>query len=136
MKNAWAAIVAFFHKLQVAQYLKPVWKGALKEAVQLGGDALQQELDAKISAQAAAAGPKLAELVAGLPARFSGIVAKVPCLPDAWRQKAQDAVAPAVAHLQDQLAAAGATGPAALQAAFDGAFDGFQADLIARIAAL
>ena len=142
---AFAAAVSYVRKLPVAQYLKPIWKGALNEiVVQGGGDKLQAELDDLLAKHAPegleAAMVKINAAVDGLQARFSGLVAKVPCVPAAARAEVLSEVNRAVDGLQSRLngaAEAGrAGGLAAAQLALDAAFDRFQVELKARISAL
>lgn len=121
----------------VRRNLKPLWKRALKEAVQRGGDKLQEELDAMIEREAEKALPKIHARIDGLQARFAELVRAVPCLPKAVEDEAIGEVNRAVDSLQARLnAVAVAGGAAAGQAALDAAFDRFQDELKSRIDAL
>lgn len=142
---ALAAAVKFVRKLPVAQYIKPVWKGALKEIViQEGGDKVQAECNALLDKHAAegidAALDKVTAVLSGLRRRFADLVRKVPCLPAAYEAKATQAVDRAVAGLLERLAAAAETGRESgievARAAFNTSFDRFQDELKGRIDAI
>ena len=142
---ALAAAVSYVRKLPVAQYLKPIWKGALKEIViQEGGDKVQAECNALLDKHAAegidAALAKIDAALQGLRRRFADLVRKVPCLPAAYEEKATEAVDRAVTGLLERLAAAAeigrASGVGAARAAFNASFDSFQDELKGRIDAI
>lgn len=142
---ALAAAVKFVRKLPVAQYIKPIWKGALKDIViQEGGDKVQAECNALLDNHAAdgidAALDKITRVLADLHRRFADLVRKVPCLPAAYEEKSILAVNRAVAGLLERLAAAAETGREsgieAARAAFNTSFDRFQDELKGRIDAI
>lgn len=132
-----ARVAQFLRKLPIAQYISPIWKGALKEAVQRGGDQLQAELNEILKQKAAEALPEIQAKIDGLQERFAGMVRAIPCLPASVEKEAIAEVNRAVDSLQARLeAAAVAGGIEAVQAAFNAAFDRFQEELKARIAAI
>lgn len=131
--SAWSAL----RRLPVAQYIKPLWKRALQEAVQRGGDALQERLDAMLVEKAEKALPEAQKAIDGLQARIGELVQGLPFVPADIKAKARQAVDGPVDELQKRLAEGCASGCAkTAQAAFDVAFDRFQADLKDRIAQL
>lgn len=141
----WKSIVNYVRKLPVAQWIKPIWKGALKEIViQEGGDKVQAECNALLDKHAAegidAALAKIDATIKDLRRRFADLVRKVPCLPEAYEAKATQAVDRAVAGLLERLAAAAETGREsgveAAREAFNASFDGFQKELKGRIDAI
>ena len=141
----WKNIVNYVRKLPVAQWIKPIWKGALKEIViQEGGDKVQAECNALLDKHAAEgldrALDKVTAALNGLRGRFADLVRKVPCLPASYEAKATEAVDRAVAGLLERLAAAAETGREsgieAAREAFNASFDGFQKELKGRIDAI
>lgn len=134
---ALAAAVQFVRKLPVAKYLRPIWQGALTEAVQRGGDELQARADELLEKKGMAALPEIHGLIDSLQVKFATLVRAVPCLPKNAEDQAIAEVNRAVDGLQARLSAGVAEqSVAAAQAAFDAAFDRFQEELKARIAAL
>jgi hypothetical protein len=134
VRAALASALTFLRKLPIAKYLKPIWKGALIEAVQGGGDKLQAEIDELIQREGLAALPKVHALIDDLQAKFAALVRAVPCLPANAEEEVIDEVNRAVDGLQQRLTGAVASDTAAAaQAAFDAAFDRFQDELKARI---
>jgi len=141
----WKRLINAIRKLPVAQWIKPVWKGALSEMlVQNGGDKLQAELDGLLVKHAPqgleAALAKVNTAVDGIQDRFAKLADKVPCVPAAARAEVLAEVNRAVDGLQERISGAVEAGrergvPAA-RAALAAAFDKFQSDLKARIAAL
>lgn len=134
---ALAAAVEFVRKLPIAKYLRPVWQGALTEAVQRCGDELQSRADLMLEQQGLDALPKIHGLIDGAQEKFAALVRGLSCLPKGAEEHAIAEVNRAVDGLQARLTAAVAQqSVGAAQAAFDAAFDRFQEELQARIAAL
>lgn len=119
---------SFLRKLPMAKFLKPVWKYALKEAVEIGGNEVQQEIVKIYKARS----PRWMELVSDkilyLPRKFRSILDSVP-LPQAWEDKATSAVDVAIQGLQQRLRLTVDLGEPAINAAFDK----FQEDVKQRI---
>ena len=136
LKELWKSAVNFVRKLPVAQYIKPIWKGGLKFAVQEGLDEAQEACKVEVRKDLKAALPRVNALIDRLQQKCSDIVAKIP-MPEAVRAKAMSIIWQEVDGLQAQLPAALEAGSAgAVCEAIDRLFDGLQKKLIARIDAL
>ena len=125
LKSAWL----WLRKLPIAQWIKPLWKQALKDLIQKEGDNAQVLLVAAVKADGAGSIEKvidgwLRSIVAGL--------SRLP-LPSWARQPIVDMLTRHGQQLKNSLASAVADkGPGAV----DIAFDASQAVLISRIDAL
>lgn len=132
INQAWT----FLRKLPVASWIKPVWKGLLQEAVQGAGDRLQRELDELLEKHGDAALDQANAKIDGLQARINAAIDALP-LPVAWETRIKAVINGPVDRLQERLKAGCALRCAEkAQEAFDAAFDRFQEELKARIAAL
>lgn len=129
-------ILAMLRKLPIAKWIKPLWKGGLVQAAQKGGDALQAEFNGLLEREGDAALKKVQERVDRLQQRFAAMIDGLP-FPAALEAQIKAAIDKPIDELQARLAAGCAHGCALkARAAFDVAFDRFQADVIARINAL
>ena len=133
LKALWNAAVAVIRKLPVAQYIKPVWKGALNQAVQIGGDELQVAVKSEAAKGLTGAIKRINPLIDKAQATIKALVLKAP-LPSAFRAKCDKMLTEGIDDLQEQLTDALEAGSAgAVNAAIDAAFDRFQSQLIIRI---
>jgi hypothetical protein len=119
---------AFLSKLPVAKFLKPVWKYALKQAVEIGGNELQAEFISIFKKKSPGWMGQLKNQMDHIPKRFQYLLDSVP-LPQTAEDKAFIVVRDAVERLKNQLA----TGVDLGEAAINAAFDRFQEDVKARI---
>lgn len=116
-------------RLPVAKYLKPLWKGALLEAVQAGGDALQASLRVKLASE----GPSgLNAAVDRWQEDVSGKLAKLP-LPSSVKDRCSEWVRFEGDRLQQKLVPAAVAGGVD---ALDSVFDESQAVLRSKIESL
>lgn len=127
-KSIWTAIRRF----PVAKYIKPIWKGLLKEAVQECGDWLQAEVQKDFAELGPKAVEKLAERLDRWGVRVSGLVSKVP-LPGGIKDRVQGFLSYEPAALKNGLREAMMNGG---KDAIDSVFDQSQAVLISKIEAL
>ena len=133
MTTAWN----YLRSLPVARYIKPLWKGALQEAAQRGGDALQSEIDKQLAEKGAAALVGINAQVDKAQERIGGIVDGLPFVPADLKAKVKQAINAPVDALQERLRAGCASGCVeTAQKAFDVAFDKFQGDLAEAIGKL
>lgn len=129
-------IIAWIRKLPIAKWIKPLWKGGLQQAAQKGGDLLQAELNGLLDREGDKALTKVLERIDRMQERFAAKIDGLP-LPPGIETKIKEAVAKPVDQLQLRLVAGCKEGCAVkARAAFDLAFDRFQADIIERIGAL
>lgn len=129
-------IIAWIRKLPIAKWIKPLWKGGLVQAAQKGGDLLQKEFNGLLEREGDKAIAKVQERVDRLQERFAAMIDGLP-FPAELEAKIKEAVAKPIDELQARLEAGCAHGCAVkARAAFDVAFDRFQADVIVRINAL
>lgn len=129
-------LLVFMRRLPVAKYLKPLWKGGLKLALREGGDALQGEMSGRLQAHGEQALPSVQDQIDKLQARVGGWIDGLP-FPAALEAKIKDVINTHTDELQKRLNEGVAVGSiAAVQDAFNAAFDRFQSDLASKIDAL
>jgi hypothetical protein len=129
-------LLTLVSRLPLARWLKPAWKFALRQAVQLGGDKLQEMAKAQADAHLASFGAKVGPMVEDFRKRLDKNIEALP-IPSAYGLKIEAVVDGLCENLQQRLlAASGAGSQGSVNAAIDGAFDAFQAQLISRIDAL
>lgn len=127
--NVFQKLFQAVRRLPVARYLKPLWKGALEEAVQRGGDALQESLRKKLAAEGPAG---LNAAVDRWQEEMSERLGKLP-LPSWAKEKAESWVQYEVDVLQKRLVPAAVSGGAQ---ALDAVFDESQGVLLSKIRSL
>ena len=132
LKLAWRALC----RVPVARYLRPLWKAALQQAVQFGGDALQAELKGLLAKKGPDAFQAINDRIDNLQERVSAWVDGLP-LPAELEKGIKQFVNEHADKLQARLEAGCASGCVeSANAAIDAAFDEFQESLKNRIAAL
>lgn len=126
LKGLLAAAFERLRKMPVARWIKPLWKGAVKDLIQMKGDKLQE----KVRETVAKDGPHAVDVVIDhWQKEIIGGIEALP-LPNGIEDKMQEIVQEKGDELQAKIrAAVSLGGPAAV----DGAFDGFQAGLIKRV---
>ena len=127
-KAIWTAI----RKLPVAKWIKPIWKGLLKEAIQECGDWLQKEVQKDFSELGPKAVEKLVERVERWGVKVTGLVAAIP-LPAGVKDRVQGFLSNEPAALKGRLREAIINGG---KDAIDSAFDESQALLISKVDSL
>lgn len=123
-------------RMPVAKWIKPLWRLGLKEAVQKGGDSLQESVKRAARNSLDEAPAKLESIISREVEALIGTVRVLP-IPDAFKLKAIAEIRIGRVNLQERLQAAIAAGSlGAVNHAIDMAFDSFQQRLIERIDAL
>ncbi len=131
----WNAIAQSVRKMPVAKWFKPIWKAGLRIAVQQCGDWLQIAVNVEIANNLDKAGTGVVGLIEKWKDKTDALI--LAYAPAAFQTQAVAACDAAAASLEGRLGEAIAAGSAgAVKDAVDRAFDKFQADLIAKIAAL
>ena len=132
LKAAWQWV----RKLPVARYIRPLWKGLLKEAVQVAGDEVQSGAIAALETGICDIAKRVNPLIDSGQSRLAKLMQKLP-LPDHIEEAFWRVFRDEVDQLQakiEKAACAGSMG--AVKDALNAAFDDFQLRLKARIDAL
>lgn len=129
-------LLSLIRRLPIAKFIKPLWKGALKQAVQIAGDSLQESLKEEIKKDLAAAAPKVAQLISDFQAKAYRMTWQLP-IPEQAKARCLAILKDSISGLDKNISLALESKESkAIDGAIDSAFDAFQVLVIARIDAL
>ena len=129
-------LISWIRKLPIARFIKPLWKGALKQAVQIAGDSLQEATKKEIQKDLTAAAPKVAQLLSDFQTKAYRMTWQLP-IPDQAKAQCLAILKDSATGLEKNISTAiEAKNVKSVNMAIDSAFDAFQALVIVRIDAL